>query len=254
MPVRSWGSSLVAAASSGSLGALLLLLPPTVHAEDDAKGRLPAQGRSINQWLTSLHSKRLPERVEAVVALREAGPSARVAMPALIGLFREKEASLLQPLTAMALARIGSRAIPQLERALADPSPEVRAGTAVALGLMGRPARVALPALTRLLRDRHSLVHTTAAGALNAIQPRRWQEKLASLEPWEYENEGPPREPTAILYPLRSAEINELIDILLKLDRKLEMFDRIWPRIYWRALWKSIEESNQAGPKHPPNP
>jgi HEAT repeat protein len=235
MSCPSAGLSLMSTSLYGWL-AILLLMPPTASAAEDAKPPRLVQGRPISQWVASLRSKQLPLRAEAITALGEAGPAASVAVPALLSVFREKEASLLQPLAAMALARIGARAIPLLERALADESPETRAGAALALGLMGRPAQGTAPALGRLLLDRHRLVRTTAAGALRGVCPPRREEVLAWLEEREEQGEGPPRETPRAIVPARGAEINELIDMLLKIDRDLEQIDTALRRSLWK-MW-----------------
>lgn len=159
--------------TTSSLGLLVLLVvvAPTARAAETPEAQSIFQGRTLSQWIAALRSEQLPLRVRAITALSEAGPAASVAVPALPGVFREREASPLQPLAAMALARVGVRAIPQLERALAHESPQTRAGAALALGLIGRPAYGTAPALRRLLLDRDRLVRTAAAGVLRGICP-----------------------------------------------------------------------------------
>jgi HEAT repeat protein len=91
-----------------------------------------------------------------------AEPLARqlAASPAV--LVRRRAASALGRLASSPLARVA------LERALADPDEEVRAASADALPLHGRPA---VAALVRALRDRTAKVQGTAAGALGALGP-----------------------------------------------------------------------------------
>lgn len=72
---------------------------------------------------------------------------------------------------AAALARIGPSAVEPLTAALKDEVPERRAGAAYALGLIGAPARAALPTLLDLLSDDDVGVRRQASLAVARIVP-----------------------------------------------------------------------------------
>src|SRR5206468_1542583 len=103
--------------------------------------------------------------------LVQAGPEAKGAVPALIGVFRDAEATFLHPLAAVALARIGPVAVPELKGGLKDRAALVRSGSALALSLMGPKAKEAAGALAEALADREAFVRQAAASALGQIGP-----------------------------------------------------------------------------------
>lgn len=220
----------------------LVLGVPLVHAGEEPKPSHLVQGKPISHWVAALRDGDFPRRAEAITALGEAGRAAADAVPALVGVFRETEVSPLQPLAALALARLGPRAVPQLEKALADPAAEVRAGAALALGLIGRPARAAAPRLTRLLLDPDRLVRTTAAGALSRVDPPSRGDRLVCLNPWQPLVEDPDRVAPRNSGPIRDSETQELIDILLTIDDAQNQLERLILRVvvsrskWWRVL------------------
>ena len=86
-----------------------------------------------------------------------------------------------------ALVRRGDKAVPALIRRLDDPDPIGRAYAAAALGRIGPPARAAVPALKRLMRDESitQVVREQMARALGQIasdQPETIDELLGNLE------------------------------------------------------------------------
>jgi HEAT repeat protein len=127
------------------------------------------EGKSISAWIKALEGKEALPRVQAINALSQAGPEARRAVPALIGIFRDKDATFLHPLAAVALSRVGADAVTLLEKALKDDTYAVRGGAALALGLIGASARPAVPALAGALKDSEALVRAAAAVALGRI-------------------------------------------------------------------------------------
>jgi HEAT repeat protein len=130
------------------------------------------QGKPLSQWIDALKGKDLLARVRALnVLLAEAGPEARPAVPALIGVFERKDESFLHPVAAVALSKIGPVAVLELRDGLRHKDKFVRSGSALALGMMGDRARPATPALTRALLDKEALVRGTAAAALGQIGP-----------------------------------------------------------------------------------
>jgi hypothetical protein len=68
----------------------LFMASPAVHAGENPKVQRIVQGKPINQWVTALRRKELPLCVEAIMALREAGPAGRVAVRDLLCIFQEK--------------------------------------------------------------------------------------------------------------------------------------------------------------------
>jgi CubicO group peptidase (beta-lactamase class C family) len=70
---------------------------------------------------------------------------------------------------AVALGQIGEAAVPALTQALGSDDAEVRWSAAIALGRMGAVAGPALPALIRLLADRHPQVRHVAATTLGGL-------------------------------------------------------------------------------------
>jgi HEAT repeat protein len=141
------------------------------------------RGKPLSQWIKALQDKDPLAKLEALNVLGQAGPPARAAVPALIGVFRDKDATFLflHPLAAVALARIGPTAVPALEEALKDPASLVRGGAALALGMMGPDAKPAVPGLAGLLKDREMLVRNVAASALGDIGPGA-KEALPALQ------------------------------------------------------------------------
>jgi HEAT repeat protein len=65
----------------------------------------------------------------------------------------------------------GDAAVKPLSGLLSDPSAEVRAHAAAALGAVGDPAKSAVPAIVQLLRDEDPIVRRQAVHAIMAIRP-----------------------------------------------------------------------------------
>jgi HEAT repeat protein len=129
------------------------------------------RGKTVKEWVKALQGKDLTERVRALNALGEAGPEAKAAVPALIGMFRDKTVPFLHPIVAVRLAGIGPAAVPELSKALKDKLLLVRSGSALALSMLGPQASAAVPALAEALTDKEMLVRTTAASALAQVGP-----------------------------------------------------------------------------------
>jgi HEAT repeat protein len=160
----------VKTATSIGLCLLLILAGGQVHGQRDKKGKdVAVAGKSIGEWSKALEGKDALPRVQAINALVQAGPEARRAVPALIGVFRDKDSTFLHPLAAVALSRIGTDAVTPLQKALKDENFAVRGGAALALGLIGAAARPAVSELATTLKDRESLVRSAAAVALGRI-------------------------------------------------------------------------------------
>src|SRR5690606_25019878 len=109
-------------------------------------------------------------RYQAVLATAALGPAAKDAVPDLLHVLRNDDIGLLEVTVAVALGKIGTRAVPALRAALADDNGRVRRGAAYALGLIGPNAYKAVPDLTKALQDREALVRVYAARALGNMQ------------------------------------------------------------------------------------
>jgi HEAT repeat protein len=151
---------------------LLVLLGGRAAGQRDKAGPGPVvSGKPVAEWVKALQGKEVGPRLQAIVALRQAGPEAKPAAAALVGVFRDAKAPFLHGLAALTLARIGPAALPALEKALGDGAVTVRSGAALALGLMGPAGRPATAALAGRLKDADPLVRTVAAQALGRIGP-----------------------------------------------------------------------------------
>jgi HEAT repeat protein len=149
---------------------VLVMASASARGQSDKKGKdVVVAGKSVSEWIKALASREALPRVQAINVLIQAGPEARQAVPALIGVFRDKDATFLHPLAAVALSRVGSDAVTPLEKALKDDNYTVRGGAALALGLIGRQARSAIPALATAAKDREALVRSAAVVALGRI-------------------------------------------------------------------------------------
>jgi HEAT repeat protein len=158
-----WGGLCLAVLLTGGTGEL------SAQKKKPAPRDVQVRGKTVKEWIKALQAKELFKRVEAVNALREAGPDAKPAVKALLAVFLDRDATLLHPLAALALAAIGADVVPDLVTALSDKSPLVRGGATMALGLLGPRARPAVRALSRALADSEAIVRAGAATALREI-------------------------------------------------------------------------------------
>jgi HEAT repeat protein len=90
----------------------------------------------------------------------------------LIDALKDPDAEVRQNL-AVALAKFGTAAIDPLTEALKDANPDRRGGAAYALGLIGPPARTALPALLDALGDKEPDVRRQVSYAVGRLIPQR---------------------------------------------------------------------------------
>jgi HEAT repeat protein len=114
-------------------------------------------------------------RNEATYALGAVGPKASkdvtlAAITVLISALRD-----MRKVAALALAKIGIKAIPALLEALKDKNEQIRSDVAYALGKLSPESRKALPrsaldALNLALKDSHSQVRDNARAALEVIK------------------------------------------------------------------------------------
>src|SRR5262245_20666461 len=153
-----------------TLGLIVVLGLAAGAAQAQKKDREPTvNGKTVAAWIKILEGKEGLPRLQAINALSQAGPEARKAAPALVGTFRDKDATFLHPLAAVALARIGPDALKELQKGLEDKADAVKGGSALALGLMGPQAKGATTALGKSLTDNTASVRFASAQALGRI-------------------------------------------------------------------------------------
>lgn len=127
------------------------------------------QGKTCNEWLVLLTDGSAAVRADAVLALAEIGSAA---IPALVELLRNETAEV-RTFAILALGRIGldsPAVLPALTASLQDENAEVRLFTVMNLGRMGPKAKPAIPALTKLLSVEDEQLRTTVAKALERIK------------------------------------------------------------------------------------
>src|SRR5262245_16994831 len=100
--------------------AVLVLAAGSASGQRTKAKEAVVAGESVSAWVKTLEGKEVLPRVQAINALMQAGPEARQATAALIGTFRDRDATFLHPLALVALSRIGADAVAPLQKALKD--------------------------------------------------------------------------------------------------------------------------------------
>lgn len=109
-------------------------------------------------------------RVRALTALGKLGPDADLAVPALVGALNDRRPVVRQQ-AAMSLAEIGpdsGKVVIALMKALDDPM--IASTAAYCLGTFGQKARMAVPALKELAKNKATALGREAEKALNLIE------------------------------------------------------------------------------------
>jgi HEAT repeat protein len=130
----------------------------------------PDENKEVQGWIAKLEDRDPKVRSSAVQALRQMGPKARSAIPALVRALGDEQ-SWLSESVASALGEMGPSAVPPLIAALKDKNPKVRTNAALALAALGPQAEAAVPALVVALNDDGLEVRRCAARALGEIGP-----------------------------------------------------------------------------------
>jgi HEAT repeat protein len=158
----------------------------SLAVDRDARARIAAANEvarlgasaldTIPLLIAMLDQDRMPADAEDLAAAFSSGTATTEDGRMAENLARIAEADLACKVAAQdALAKIGEPAVSALAEALEDPSPNRRSGAAKALGEIGLPADVALPALQRRAKaDDAEIVRQAAAEAIKKIKPRRW--------------------------------------------------------------------------------
>jgi HEAT repeat protein len=177
-----------------ALGALQAIGPDAARATNDLlaslKDKVPSVRRASASALTAIIPQADPQRIAAAVpalaaalqdldpevsrrtavALGAIGPQAEPATAALGETARTVQ-SLARHDAALALGRIGGKAVAELTRNLEHDNAAVRASAAVGLQLLSYRARPAFGALCKTLADRDSVVRVQSRTALRTIDP-----------------------------------------------------------------------------------
>ena len=131
---------------------------------------IPSREKYLAIMKEMLRDKKPDNRVLAADSLGRMGPAAGEAVPDLIRVLNDEEASVhLRAVSA--LAEIGTAAVPALIAALNHQDTTIRCGAVDALGVMGPGAKGAVPALVILLSDQDYPLSRHSASALGLIGP-----------------------------------------------------------------------------------
>jgi HEAT repeat protein len=109
-------------------------------------------------------------RVKAAQALRDFGPAAKAAVPALVEAAKDEQVGYAHS-ALESIGPSGNWALPQLIEKLSDEDPGDRGIAAFAIGCIGPKAKEAVPNLIESLEDDHHGVRAETARALGKIGP-----------------------------------------------------------------------------------
>src|SRR5262245_33190676 len=104
------------------LGLVLAGAPAALAAE---KKEPVFRGKPLSYWMKALKDKDRAARKDAIQAVAGIGPEAKAAVPALIGILKEKDL-LLSSEAGSALRKLGAAALPELRKALKDKDARTR--------------------------------------------------------------------------------------------------------------------------------
>ncbi len=131
-----------------------------------AEASLPDQEKIVAVLIEGLHSADKDERWSSIFQLQMLGPKAKPAIAALKQLLKDPD---LGQDAAQALGAIGEAALPAVQDAARDASPEVQQHAARALQEMGGQGSEAIPQQLQALKDSDPRVRLGAAQALSEI-------------------------------------------------------------------------------------
>jgi HEAT repeat protein len=117
-----------------------------------------------------MQDKVAPIRADAAQALREIGPGAKGAIPALAKALNDSDPTVSYD-AIIALGNMGDAAIPQLTAAVKSENPTVRRHAIVCLDSLGSDAKSAIPALLVAARDHDDMTRVLARQAVKDIDP-----------------------------------------------------------------------------------
>jgi HEAT repeat protein len=145
-----------------------LFLPCAVQRAVAQEKEPVHDGKAVSEWIARLKDKDDKVRLKAAMSLRQLGPEAKAAVPALLESLKDNSASVRCE-SAFALQRVGPAAkpaIPSLIEALKDADYHVRLWSLIALAEFGADARAAAPALASILKEPDIVLRAQAARGL----------------------------------------------------------------------------------------
>jgi HEAT repeat protein len=161
--------------------AVLLILAATAHAQDEKRKDAGVQP----DGLKNLRHPDANVRYRTAAMLMEQGPLAKFAVEELRAAIADTD-PLVRVKVAEAIWMVErpspSAILPTLQRAIKDPSADVRAAACAVVGLMGSKGKGAIPALLATLNDKDLSVVIAAVTALGDIGPAASESAGALLE------------------------------------------------------------------------
>jgi HEAT repeat protein len=142
-----------------------------VKPRDGQARRTGPTDSQVARLLKQLYSAVKTERVAAMKALGNRGTAGKDAVLILIDRLCRYPADEAD-LAARVLAQIGAPSVPELVKALDDPSPAVRKRALWALGVIGPDAREAIQAISDILTDKDATLRSLAAIVLGEMGPQ----------------------------------------------------------------------------------
>ena len=128
----------------------------------DAASCIPALLRTVE-----LRHERI--RISSVAALGQMGPTADIAVPALVERLVFDDSAAVRDVAVTAISKVGPPAVPQLAKALRANDDQARIAAITALALIGTPARAQLPTLISATEDSSAEVALAAARAVQSV-------------------------------------------------------------------------------------
>ena len=185
------------------------VIPILKTALKDKDNELRGMALSVAQQMGNKAKELMPEvrdalkdknfglRMRAVFVVGEMGASGKTAIPELIGILETDDTGFLEATVAIALSKIGFRAVTPLRDSLSHKNAQVRRGSAYALSLIGRKAYQAVPELRKALSDDNAVVRAFSAQALGNIG-RDAEPALVDLQTAMKNNKGSVRIDSAL--------------------------------------------------------
>ncbi|MDF1665293.1 MAG: HEAT repeat domain-containing protein [Planctomycetota bacterium] len=162
-----------------SISTILLILSflsfncSRAEAQDDVKKKDPGASKSnaLESWILNLSSDDPKKQMGAALALRELGPKAQAAVPALIIALNDSNSKVALA-AQKALVKIVPKDLTGLIGLLKDPKRETRLRVTQILYDLGPQGSAATTALVGALSDEENLIRQSAKNALGVMGPK----------------------------------------------------------------------------------